>query len=184
MPAAARYCFSAVIYGTSKLVPSLETPRFSSQLTSASPRSATLKKVLVGVRGIHTAVNQIGQRRRRVKKVAQGVSPGLTSKNGFSPGGATQNSMASARRDTLVPRLRRLPSLPNPTQALRPGLPSQRASGAVRSGPLYSGTPRVSARATTTHRAVVRGDTRLRTQGLSATVPTIVSIAPIHRRGY
>ena len=51
-------------------------------------------------RAIHIAVPFIAQRRRRVEKVAQGVSPGYKAKTGSSPGGATQR----LPRETLMCR--------------------------------------------------------------------------------
>jgi len=77
----------------------------------------------VAEQAIRIAVNQIAQRRRRVEKVASGRQPWVTAKNGSSPGGATQFN-GLARRDKLVPRLRRCHHLSNLSQRLRAGLPS------------------------------------------------------------
>src|SRR5260370_13137499 len=64
--------------------------RFAYPCLKAWAGSCPLWKLLVGVPAIHIAVNQIDQRRRRVKKVAQGVSPGYAVKTVSSPGGATR----------------------------------------------------------------------------------------------
>src|SRR5260370_5560636 len=64
--------------------------RFAYPCLKAWAGSCPLWKLLVGVPAIHIAVNQIDQRRRRVKKVAQGVSRGCAVKTVSSPGGATR----------------------------------------------------------------------------------------------
>src|SRR5215469_6092519 len=92
-------------------------------------------------RAIHIAVPFIAQRRRRVEKVAQGVSPGYKAKTGSSPGGATQR----LPRETLMCRAsgaRQHSSIFPSAYALGYFMP--RLPALVRGGSLHPDSPEAS----------------------------------------